>query len=32
MHTLEQLERGDLAGITRLDLSADLQEFPEAMQ
>lgn len=31
MHTLEQLERGDLAGITRLDLSADLQEFPEAI-
>lgn len=31
MHTLEQLERGDLAGIPRLDLSADLQEFPKAI-
>lgn len=29
MHTLEQLRRGELAGITRLDLSADLTEFPE---
>lgn len=29
MHTLEQLKRGELAGITRLDLSADLDEFPE---
>ncbi len=29
MHTLDQLRRGDLAGITRLDLSADLTEFPE---
>lgn len=28
MHTLEQLRRGELAGITRLDLSADLTEFP----
>lgn len=31
MHTLEQLERGELAGIRRLDLSADLQTFPEAI-
>lgn len=31
MHTLEQLERGELAGITRLDLSADLREVPEAI-
>jgi hypothetical protein len=31
MHTLEQLERGELAGIRRLDLSADLQSFPEAI-
>ncbi|EIK53781.1 protein kinase [Stutzerimonas stutzeri TS44] len=31
MHTLEQLERGDLAGIARLDLSANLREFPEAI-
>ena len=29
MHTLEQLRRGELAGIRRLDLSADLTEFPE---
>jgi hypothetical protein len=29
MHTLDQLRRGDLAGITRLDLSANLSEFPE---
>lgn len=28
MHTLEQLRRGELAGITRLDLSAELTEFP----
>lgn len=31
MHTLDQLERGDLAGIRRLDLAADLREFPEAI-
>ncbi len=31
MHSLEQLQRGELAGITRLDLSADLDEFPEAI-
>jgi len=31
MHTLEQLERGELAGIRRLDLSADLLTFPEAI-
>ncbi|PKL98576.1 MAG: protein kinase [Gammaproteobacteria bacterium HGW-Gammaproteobacteria-9] len=31
MHTLEQLERGELAGIRRLDLSAGLQSFPEAI-
>lgn len=31
MHTLEQLERGELAGITRLDLSADLRAVPEAI-
>lgn len=29
MHTLEQLRRGQLAGITRLELSADLHEFPQ---
>lgn len=29
MHTLEQLRRGELAGIRRLDLAADLTEFPE---
>jgi hypothetical protein len=29
MHTLDQLRRGDLAGITRLDLSANLTELPE---
>ena len=29
MHTLEQLRRGELAGIRRLDLSAELTEFPE---
>lgn len=28
MHTLEQLRRGELAGIRRLDLSADLTELP----
>ncbi|UUY06977.1 leucine-rich repeat-containing serine/threonine-protein kinase [Pseudomonas sp. J452] len=28
MHTLEQLRRGKLAGITRLDLCAGLREFP----
>ncbi len=28
MHTLEQLRAGQLAGITRLDLSAGLTEFP----
>lgn len=28
MHTLEQLRRGELAGIRRLDLSAELTEFP----
>jgi hypothetical protein len=28
MHTLEQLRRGQLAGATRLDLSAGLTEFP----
>lgn len=28
MHTLEQLRRGELAGIRRLDLSANLSEFP----
>ena len=31
MHTLQQLERGELAGITRLDLSAGLREVPEAI-
>ncbi|MDD0843987.1 leucine-rich repeat-containing protein kinase family protein [Pseudomonas sp. Gutcm_11s] len=29
MHTLEQLRRGELAGIQRLDLAADLGEFPD---
>lgn len=29
MSTLEQLRRGELAGSTRLDLSAGLHEFPE---
>lgn len=29
MHTLEQLRRGDLAGVTRLDLSCDLEEVPD---
>ncbi|HTN30330.1 MAG TPA: leucine-rich repeat-containing protein kinase family protein [Pseudomonas sp.] len=28
MHTLEQLRSGELAGISRLDLSANLTEFP----
>ncbi|MCC6075080.1 leucine-rich repeat-containing protein kinase family protein [Pseudomonas sp. GCM10022188] len=28
MHTLEQLRRGELAGVSRLDLSAGLTEFP----
>ena len=28
MHSLEQLRRGELAGIRRLDLAADLDEFP----
>ncbi len=31
MHTLEQLERGELAGISRLDLSAGLDVFPDAI-
>jgi hypothetical protein len=29
MHTLEQLRAGHLAGLTRLDLSAGLTEFPQ---
>lgn len=29
MHTLERLQRGDLAGITRLDLGAGLTELPQ---
>lgn len=29
MHSLEQLRRGELAGCQRLDLSCDLQTFPE---
>ncbi|HSC84979.1 MAG TPA: leucine-rich repeat domain-containing protein, partial [Pseudomonas sp.] len=29
MHTLEQLRRGELVGCQRLDLSCDLQAFPE---
>ena len=28
MHSLEQLRSGELAGITRLDLNAELSEFP----
>jgi hypothetical protein len=28
MHTLEQLRRGELAGIKRLDLTCELREFP----
>lgn len=31
MHTLEQLERGELAGIRRLDLSAGLDAFPDSI-
>ncbi len=31
MHTLAQLEQGELTGIRRLDLSADLRTFPEAI-
>jgi hypothetical protein len=31
MHSLEQLQRGELIGIRRLDLAADLSEFPEAI-
>lgn len=31
MHTLEQLRAGHLAGITRLDLSAGLTEFPREL-
>ncbi len=31
MHTLDQLERGELAGITRLDLAADLRALPPAI-
>ena len=31
MHRFEQLQRGELAGITRLDLSCGLREFPEAI-
>ncbi|MFZ3186031.1 MAG: leucine-rich repeat-containing protein kinase family protein [Pseudomonas sp.] len=31
MHSLEQLQSGELAGITRLDLSCGLKEFPEAI-
>jgi Leucine-rich repeat (LRR) protein len=31
MHSLEQLQRGELAGITRLNLAANLSEFPEAI-
>lgn len=31
MHTLQALEAGDLAGITRLDLAGGLREFPEAI-
>lgn len=29
MHTLEQLKRGDLAGVTRLDLCEALENFPQ---
>lgn len=29
MHTLERLQRGELSGISRLDLSAGLTQFPE---
>ncbi|MCP4321140.1 MAG: protein kinase, partial [Alteromonadales bacterium] len=31
MHTLSQLNSGELAGITRLSLSENLTEFPEAI-
>lgn len=31
MHTLEQLNSGELKGVTRLQLSAHLTEFPEAI-
>ncbi|MBL8389035.1 MAG: protein kinase [Hydrogenophaga sp.] len=31
MHTLEQLQRGELAGATRLDLSCGLNALPEAV-
>ena len=31
MHTLERLQRGELAGTSRLDLSAGLTQFPEAI-
>lgn len=31
MHTLEQLNRGELKGITRLQLSANLNDFPGAI-
>ncbi|EWC39461.1 protein kinase [Pseudomonas stutzeri] len=31
MHTLAQLEQGELTGIRRLDLSADLRTFPETI-
>jgi len=31
MHTLAQLERGELAGVTRLDLSEGLETFPDAI-
>ncbi len=31
MHTLEQLQRGELAGATRLDLSCGLSALPEAV-
>ncbi len=31
MHTLAQLERGELAGATRLDLSEQLEAFPQAI-
>ena len=30
MHTLAQLERGELAGTSRLDLSEQLETFPRA--
>ena len=31
MHTLAQLERGELAGTSRLDLSEQLETFPRAI-